>query len=110
MVYVSSPPVKKPIQQPVMRSKNIELEHLKYSTLPNMQKRQSIVDHPLQGSDDRLRTASLPRKSGSLRKMTANDLREKAIKAAKNAAAASNQHEIVRDSSISDGYLEDVGI
>ncbi|XP_055630229.1 TBC1 domain family member 5 isoform X2 [Toxorhynchites rutilus septentrionalis] len=94
-------------KQPVMRSRNIELEHLKYSTLPNMHRRQVTADHPLQGSDERIRTASLPRKSGSLRKLTANDLREKAMKAAVSAAAASNQGEIARDSDISDGYLED---
>lgn len=43
-----------------------------------------------------------------MRKASAYELRQKAAIAAKKAAAASNAHgEIMRDSSISDGYLED---
>ncbi|XP_065075490.1 TBC1 domain family member 5 isoform X2 [Ochlerotatus camptorhynchus] len=108
MIYVSSP--KQPLQQPVMRSKNIEMEYLKYSTLPNVQKKQLASDRP--GSsrmDDRVRTTSLPRNtgSGSLRKSTAVELRERATIAAKQAAAASNQNEILKNSNVSDGYLED---
>ncbi|XP_062539539.1 TBC1 domain family member 5 isoform X2 [Armigeres subalbatus] len=93
MIYVSSPPAKKPLQQPVMRSKNIELNYLKYSTLPNVQKRQLASEHPLSGKDDRPHTSSLPRNSGSssMRNPTAIELREKATMAAKKAAAASNQ-------------------
>uniref|UniRef100_A0A1Q3F4H4 Putative ypt/rab-specific gtpase-activating protein gyp6 n=1 Tax=Culex tarsalis TaxID=7177 RepID=A0A1Q3F4H4_CULTA len=109
MIYVSSPSTKRPLPQPVMRSKNIEMDYLKYSTLPNV--RQLVQDHPLQTRptiDDRHRTASLPRNVGSVRKASAYELRQKAAIAAKKAAAASNIHgETIRDSSISDGYAED---
>ncbi|XP_055609231.1 uncharacterized protein LOC129756394 [Uranotaenia lowii] len=101
MIYVSSPPPKKPLQQPVMRSKNIEMEYLKYSTLPMRQKRQPTTEHPLQQADERARTSSLPRNS------TAAELRSRAAIAAKKAAAASNYRETVKDPSITDGYLED---
>lgn len=107
MIYLSSPPARTSLQQPVMRSKNIEMEYLKYSTLPAAQKRQLSVEHPLQRVDDRSRTTSLPRNVGSLRKSTAVELRKNASKAAKKAAAASNQNEALQDSSVSDGYRED---
>lgn len=111
MIYVSSP--KQPLQQPVMRSKNIEMEYLKYSTLPNVQKKQQASGRSVSSRvDDRTRTTSLPRNAGSvsMRKSTAVELREKAAIAAKQAAAASNQNEILKNSNISDGYLEDVCI
>lgn len=111
MIYVSSP--KQPLQQPVMRSKNIEMEYLKYSTLPTVQKNQLASDRPVSSRmDDRVRTTSLPRNasSGSLRKSMAVELREKATIAAKQAAAASNRNEILKNSNVSDGYLEDVCI
>uniref|UniRef100_A0A8D8P613 TBC1 domain family member 5 n=1 Tax=Culex pipiens TaxID=7175 RepID=A0A8D8P613_CULPI len=115
MIYVSSPSTRRPLPQPVMRSKNIEMDYLKYSTLPNVhQKRQQVQEHPLQAprssTDERHRTSSLPRNVGgsSVRKASAYELRQKAAIAAKRAAAASNVHgEVMRDSSISDGYLED---
>lgn len=115
MIYVSSPSTRRPLPQPVMRSKNIEMDYLKYSTLPNVhQKRQQVQEHPLQAprssTDERHRTSSLPRNVGgsSVRKASAYELRQKAAIAAKKAAAASNVHgEVMRDSSISDGYLED---
>lgn len=108
MIYISSPGAKKPIQQPVMRSKNIEMEYLKYSTLPNVQKRPLKLDHSLDSRNDRSRTSSLPRSSGSQHKATAIELREKARKAAKQAAAASSQNEQMHPSNITDGYFEDV--
>ncbi|XP_058812396.1 TBC1 domain family member 5 [Topomyia yanbarensis] len=107
MIYVSSPPPKKPLQQPVMRSKNIEMDYLKYSTLPNVQKRQYEIDLTKERENERSRTASLPRSSGSLRMSTAIELRESAAMAAKKAAAASNQNEAIQTSNITDGYFED---
>lgn len=110
MIYVSSP--KKPLQQPVMRSKNIEMDYLKYSTLPTVQKRHvaSSSEQSLGRTSDRIRTSSLPRNAGSSsgRNSTAFELREKAAIAAKKAAAASNQTDVLKDSNVSDGYLEDV--
>lgn len=111
MVYVSSPPAKKPLQQPVMRSKNIEMDYLKYSTLPHVQKRHlAPSEHHISRTNDRIRTSSLPRDAGSssARSLTAMELREKAALAAKKAAAASNQGDVLKDSNVSDGYLEDV--
>ncbi|XP_055526871.1 TBC1 domain family member 5 [Wyeomyia smithii] len=107
MIYVSSPSAKKPNQQPVMRSKNIEMEYMKYSTLPNVQKRPLKPEHSLDNRNDRSRTSSLPRSSGSHQRMTAFELREKAMNAAKQAAAASNRNEQPHPSDISDGYFED---
>ncbi|EAT41116.1 AAEL007211-PA [Aedes aegypti] len=110
MVYVSSPPAKKPLQQPVMRSKNIEMDYLKYSTLPHVQKRHlAPSEHHISRTNDRIRTSSLPRDAGSssARSLTAMELREKAALAAKKAAAASNQGDVLKDSNVSDGYLED---
>ncbi|XP_053695648.1 TBC1 domain family member 5 [Sabethes cyaneus] len=107
MIYISSPAAKKPAQQPVMRSKNIEMEYIKYSTLPNVHKRPLKPDLSLDCRNERSRTSSLPRNSGSQRKTTALELREKAISAAKQAAAASSQSEQLHPSNISDGYFED---
>lgn len=109
MIYVSSP--KKPLQQPVMRSKNIEMDYLKYSTLPTVPKRHvaSSSEQSLGRTSERIRTSSLPRNAGSSsgRNSTAFELREKAAMAAKKAAAASNQADVLKDSNVSDGYLED---
>ncbi|XP_058458270.1 TBC1 domain family member 5-like [Malaya genurostris] len=106
MIYVSSPPPKKP-QQPVMRSKNIEMEYLKYSSLPNVQKRHNKAGITKDRENDPSRTTSLSRNSVSMRGSSAIELRESAVKAAKQAAAASHQNETIQTSNVSDGYFED---
>uniref|UniRef100_A0A182IV38 Rab-GAP TBC domain-containing protein n=1 Tax=Anopheles atroparvus TaxID=41427 RepID=A0A182IV38_ANOAO len=120
MIFLSSPKHQPNQQQPAaIRSKTAQMSQLKYSTLPAIHQRraQLAVDdhHPLQsrqpstmaaGHDERQRTSSLPRDSGSLRKATAVELRQAACLATKKAIADSAQSDI-RDPTVTDGYRED---
>ncbi|XP_040155075.1 TBC1 domain family member 5 [Anopheles arabiensis] len=120
MIFLSSPKRQAHHQHPQSgaigaRSKTAELPQLMYSTLPAVHQRRGQVvvdDHPLRaaaaatGIDDRQRTSSLPRNSGSMRKATAVELRQVAHQATKKAITDSSQME-VRDPTVTDGYRED---
>ncbi|XP_035775583.1 TBC1 domain family member 5-like [Anopheles albimanus] len=118
MIFLSSPK-RQPLQQQqptVMRSTSNDSASQKYSTLPNVHQRRVTLEHPLQtrssqaaaivASDERQRTHSLPRNTGSLRKATAGELREVACLATKQAITCTAQAEI-RDPTVTDGYRED---
>uniref|UniRef100_A0A182PS53 Rab-GAP TBC domain-containing protein n=1 Tax=Anopheles epiroticus TaxID=199890 RepID=A0A182PS53_9DIPT len=119
MIFLSSPKRQGGSQAVgAVRSKTVEMTHLKYSTLPAVHQRRGPVlvdDHPLQtrtssdriGIDDRQRTSSLPRNSGGgMRKATAVELRQVAHQATKKAITDSSQLD-VRDPTVTDGYRED---
>lgn len=118
MIFLSSPKHQPSQQQhSVMRSTSNDSASQKYSTLPIVHQRRITLEHPLQtrssqaaaivASEERQRTHSLPRNTGSLRKATAGELREVACLATKQAITNSAQAEI-RDPTVTDGYREDV--
>uniref|UniRef100_A0A182KG19 Rab-GAP TBC domain-containing protein n=1 Tax=Anopheles christyi TaxID=43041 RepID=A0A182KG19_9DIPT len=122
MIFLSSPK-RQAHQHPLpangARSKTVDMPQLKYSTLPAVHQRRGQVvvdDHPLHSRsstaavaltiEERQRTSSLPRNSGSMRKSTAVELRQVAHQATKKAITDSSQLD-VRDPMVTDGYRED---